>query len=296
MKPSPLLLSIAVAVIGLVACNLSDADECTNGESGCDGNVARVCEYFKDASCDKEGGCYPNGSRWEWKYTDCNAGGGMCVADGICTKETKPDPRCGSAKHVCDGLTSIECAAGFAISESNGRLELRADTSALRVGETRRLRIERVSECGKVDETSVTPLESSAPDVLRIDVDRTIVARSPGKASVTTTNGVVLATFEVRRACADIRMSDAPESIVVSPDPNDLAPGETQKLAATAFFADDCMSELRSEDEAEWTSDDEAVARVDAGGTVTGVAQGKAIVRARWRGVTANGSSIYVRP
>ena len=52
-------------------------------------------------------------------------------------------------------------------------------------------------------------------------------------------------------------------SIVVGPDPNTLAPGESQKLIATAFWPDDCMSELRSEDQADWTSDDDAVAEQD---------------------------------
>jgi hypothetical protein len=84
-------------------------DECTNGETQCEGNIARNCVVTE--------------SHANWQREDCGSrscvvatsGTGMTTA--FCALAPNPDSRCSEAEVPnCTGDTLVECTAGYATS------------------------------------------------------------------------------------------------------------------------------------------------------------------------------------
>lgn len=276
----------------LIACDLSESDnECASGDGGCDGNVARVCEYWKDPSCEREGGCWSNGSGYKWSHRDCGAL--TCVGNGICSPSTTPDPRCSGVGWYCDGIVGVECEDGFATRREEGYVVL-VGVDELTVGDRAPFTLERRSTCGELDVTQAVHVSSKEPSVLVIE-DGMLVARRIGRASIVTDDGAVVGEVDVVGDCSEPSAGTS-VTINTTPDHVELNVGESMDLSASAFWDTGrrCSKMVDEEPDGGWESEDEAIVTVDATGRVTAVGLGLAVVRPHWRGVTSSGSMIHV--
>ncbi|MEP5765915.1 MAG: Ig-like domain-containing protein [Halieaceae bacterium] len=83
------------------------------------------------------------------------------------------------------------------------------------------------------------------------------------------------------------------ETIVLTPDPLSLRVGDSGQMLATGTYSDGSTADVT--DEADWTTGDPGIATVDAGGLVSGVAEGAARVKASIAEV-AGTADVNVRP
>ncbi|MDE6773373.1 MAG: Ig-like domain-containing protein, partial [Treponemataceae bacterium] len=119
---------------------------------------------------------------------------------------------------------------------------------------------------------TVTPENAN---VRTVDADGTITANKAGMATVTAQAGGKTA------ACA-VTVNPIPVTdITLSAPTLTLTPGTTSKLTATV------MPDNADDKTVTWSSSDEAVATVDADGTVTTIAEGTVTVTAQAGGMTA---------
>ena len=112
---------------------------------------------------------------------------------------------------------------------------------------------------------------SSAISVATVDASGLVTAAGNGEATVTASAGEASGS-------AVVTVTQSVASVVVSPSTDELtALGETVQLTAEAF---DGNGDAVAGTEFSWESSDVAVATVDAGGLVTGVAAGMATITA----------------
>ena len=129
--------------------------------------------------------------------------------------------------------------------------------------------------------TSSAAFASSDSGVAAVDANGNVTALAAGVATVT-------AMFEGQMAAVTVTVSDpgpALVSIALTPTPIAIDAGASEQIVVTGTFADDSTSVITSS--AAFSSDNTAVATVDAAGLVTAVGAGMATVTADVDGITA---------
>jgi len=125
-----------------------------------------------------------------------------------------------------------------------------------------------------VDDATVV-WSSSDEAVATVDETGLVTAQGNGSATITATAGDVSGD-------ATVDVSQAVNTVVVSPADAEVAVGETQQFTAEA---QDANGNAISDATFNWTSSDEAVATVDGSGLATGQSAGTATVTATAEGV-----------
>ena len=150
-----------------------------------------------------------------------------------------------------------------------GGLDVTPEAATVTVGDTEPLTATATGVVGSPD-TSVT-WSSSDEGVATVDASGLVTAVSAGTATITATSdfdGTVSGS-------AEITVVDAIGGLDVTPETATVIAGDTEQLTATptgvAGSPDTSVT---------WSSDDEAVATVDASGLVTAVTAGTAIITA----------------
>lgn len=179
---------------------------------------------------------------------------------------------------VAPGIATIKASAGsksatciINVSErwiAVSGIVLDAKTLSLTVGEQTTLH------------ATVSPADASEPDVrwksdnlsvATVDAGGLVQALAPGEATVTATAGEVSATCRVTVVKAEVAVT----SVTLSATSLELEKGERVKLTATVLPAD-------ADDPAvSWTRSAPEVVSVDAGGWITALTIGKAVITAR---------------
>ena len=152
------------------------------------------------------------------------------------------------------------------------------------VGDTLRLSAGAYDADGHVVAGAEFSWSSSEESVATVGAGGLVTAVAPGSATVTATAGGVTGSSEV-----SVRSPVA--SVSVTPSEGTLVVGDTLRLSAGAYDADGVAV---ADAEFSWSSSDESVATVGAGGLVTAVAPGSATVTATADGVTGS-SEVSVR-
>ncbi len=171
---------------------------------------------------------------------------------------------CGEVSTYCTVTVVATPAESITISQ---------ETATLKVGET----VELTATVMPEDATDKTVSWTSNDEaVATVDAEGKVTAVALGEATVTATCG------EVSTYCTVTVVATPAESITISQETATLKVGETVELTATV------MPEDATDKTVSWTSNDEAVATVDAEGKVTAVALGEAEITA----TAADGSGI----
>ena len=136
-------------------------------------------------------------------------------------------------------------------------------------GTTGELLVSVLDAAGATVEGAVVTWESDNLDVATVDAGGTVTAIGPGSANITARFGNASDTEVVDVAVPAIA------AVVVSPDTQTLAVGASLGLQAEAQDAGAAPLEGFFFD---WSSDDKAVATVDASGNVTALASGSAVI------------------
>jgi uncharacterized protein YjdB len=153
-------------------------------------------------------------------------------------------------------------------------VEVTPTTALVSVGFTRQLTaVPRDAAGGALDRPVVW--SSSDPGVATVSATGLVTGVATGSATITATSQGKAGT-----AALTIRVPVASVS-VSSPGSEPVPPGGTVQLSAVAFDAGGVALVNR---EFTWTSSDNAIAKVDAAGLVTGVAQGSATITATSEG------------
>jgi hypothetical protein len=122
---------LVMGIACLVASGCSAFEECPTGERRCTsaGELEECTPHPAgiDVSPDPYIGHHDRSpNTWE---PSAACGAGLCqqqaktdsygapLQDAFCTLSATPNPACGASTFVCDGTTSIECRAGFAVTE-----------------------------------------------------------------------------------------------------------------------------------------------------------------------------------
>lgn len=143
-----------------------------------------------------------------------------------------------------------------------------AEFSAL--GMTVQLRAEVRDQNGQAIAGAAVTWATGSPEVATVDASGLVTAAGNGTATITAAAGAASGS-------ATVTVAQAVGSVTVSPAEAVLAPGDTVRLAAEALDANGHPVESA---EFSWTSDDEAVATVDASGLAMAVADGVATIAA----------------
>ncbi|WP_302984546.1 Ig domain-containing protein [uncultured Muribaculum sp.] len=153
------------------------------------------------------------------------------------------------------------------------KIELSHETLSLEKGESVTIMATVMPE----DATDKTVSWTSSDEaVATVDAEGKVTAVALGEATISATCG------EVSTYCTVTVVATPAESITISQETATLKVGETVELTATV------MPEDATDKTVSWTSNDEAVATVDAEGKVTAVALGEAEITA----TAADGSGI----
>lgn len=176
---------------------------------------------------------------------------------------------------ACGGKTSGPTGNGNPpASQPVTSVEVSPTQSDLDVGETVALTAVPRSADGTALDRTVT-WESSDEAVATVDADGVVTGRGSGTAEIA-------ATSEDVRGTAAVRVSVPVASVDVESPAQGLAVNSTVQLQATARAADGSALDRTIS----WTSSDQAVAKVDANGLVSGVGPGQVVITA-----TAGGPS-----
>ena len=185
---------------------------------------------------------------------------------------------------VGNGIAEVTARAGSASGTATITVEqvpvnVTLDPDSLvfaRVGDTARVEAEFVDANGHTIPDSEVQWKSADPLVATVDTSGLVTAVANGHATVSAAAGAVLgkATVTVGRA----------DSVALSPPGDTISPGDTLRLAATAF--DEYGNEM-GPTRFSWTSSDVSVVSVDKSGLVTAEAEGRATVTANLAGARA---------
>ena len=131
--------------------------------------------------------------------------------------------------------------------------------------------------------TSGTTYASSNAFVAGVDPSGVVTAVANGDATITARNGALTATTSVtvEIGVTLLGVELGPASAILR------QPGAVQALTLTGHFSDGSARNLTTAPGADYRSSDSAIARVDAGGAVSGVANGTATITASYAGAEA---------
>ena len=138
------------------------------------------------------------------------------------------------------------------------------------LGQTARLAAEVRDRAGRAMEG--VAVSWSSGDTLVATVDSAGLVTAAGNGTTT-----VAATADSASGQAAVTVMQSAGSIVLSPATDTVSPGDTVRLAASAF---DGNGHVIDATEFDWSSSDVSVARVDASGLVTALAEGRTTVTA----------------
>lgn len=161
---------------------------------------------------------------------------------------------------------------------------------AVGVGDTVRFRVQAFyDDASTVDVSEEVSWVTTEPRVAEIDASGLATARAPGVAGIVATDarGVSTRTDLVVRGAAD-----APTRVSLSPRLVDLRVGEHVALAAVGTWPDGTTGNLAWS--CAWSVDD-AVAEIEAGGRLTGTAEGRTTARASCGALDAS-APVTIRP
>lgn len=111
----------------------------------------------------------------------------------------------GTVSSVANGKTSVLVHLGDLLGEADvivsihaiSRLEIKPDTTILRVGETQKFSVVAYDERGQPVENAAAQFSTSSPGVIVLATDGTATARARGSASVTASLGSATSTASV---------------------------------------------------------------------------------------------------
>ena len=138
------------------------------------------------------------------------------------------------------------------------------------LGQTVRLAAEVRDRAGRAMEG--VAVSWSTGDTLVATVDATGLVTAAGNGTTT-----VAATADSVSGQAAVTVMQSAGSVVLSPTTDTIAPGDTLRLAASAF---DGNGHVIDATEFDWSSSDVSVARVDESGLVTALSEGRTTVTA----------------
>lgn len=178
--------------------------------------------------------------------------------------------------------TSVSGSSVMTVTDTPavGSVVVTPATASLAVADTLQLNA-AVDTVGGADD-SVT-WTSSDELVASVDEDGLVTAAGSGTATITATS-----VFDTDVSDSAAISVWAINSVTVAPATTDLAVGGTVTLTATVD------SDGVADETVTWTSDDETVATVDAGGTVTAVGEGTATITATSVDPTVSGAAAVV--
>ena len=177
-----------------------------------------------------------------------------------------------------NGTATITASAGSAsgsavvtVMQSVASVEVSPSVDELTtLGQTVQLTAEAFDENGHAVAGAEFSWESSDAAVATVDAGGLVTAVAEGVATITASEGEASGS-------AVVTVMQPVESVVVSPSDETIALGNTLQLTAEAF---DENGHAVAGAAFSWESSDAAVATVDAGGLVTGVAVGTATITA----------------
>ena len=123
---------------------------------------------------------------------------------------------------------------------------------------------------------------SSEPAIANITAGGLARGAEPGTTTITATKGAIHGETSLTVTAAPV------SSIVVEPASHTMLAGDTQVLHATGVLGDGTSESL--DGQVAWSTSDDVVATVDAGGTVTGTGEGTATIRATLGSVSGTAS------
>ena len=189
---------------------------------------------------------------------------------------------------VAAGMATITASAGEAsgssvvtVMQSGASVEVSPSAQTIALGSTLQLTAEAFDENGDAVAGAEFSWESSDAAVATVDAGGLVTGVAAGMATITASAGEASGS-------AVVTVTQSVASVEVSPSVDELtALGQTVQLTAEAF---DENGYAVAGAEFSWESSDAAVATVDAGGLVTGVAAGMATITAS--AGEASGSSV----
>ena len=202
------------------------------------------------------------GAEFSWESSDAavatvDAGGLVTgVAEGVATITASAGEASGSAV-----VTVMQPVASVQVSPSAETIEL---------GSTLQLTAEAFDENGDAVAGAEFSWESSDAAVATVDAGGLVTGVAEGVATITASAGEASGS-------AVVTVMQPVASVQVSPSAETIELGSTLQLTAEAF---DENGDAVAGAEFSWESSDAAVATVDAGGLVTGVAEGVATITA----------------
>ena len=184
---------------------------------------------------------------------------------------------------VAEGTATITASSGSArgmaaitvviVPEPVASVEVSPSAETIAVGATLQLTAEAFDANGQAVAGAEFSWESGDAAVAKVDAAGLVTGVAEGTATITASSGSA-------RGMAAITVVIVPEpvaSVEVSPSAETIAVGATLQLTAEAF---DANGQAVAGAEFSWESGDAAVAKVDAAGLVTGVAEGTATITA----------------
>jgi uncharacterized protein YjdB len=157
---------------------------------------------------------------------------------------------------------------------STASLAIEPASLTLAAGRQQTLRVYATDDAGaRRDVSDQAQWSSAATNVATVDDAGTVTAQAPGSTQIS-------ARYDEQTANATVTVTAAEfEALQVQPSALSLAPGEVQQLSAIETYSNGTRIDRSAE--AQWSSDDAAVAQVDAGGVLTAQAGGSTQVHAQ---------------
>ena len=193
---------------------------------------------------------------------------------------------------VAAGMATITASAGEAsgsavvtVTQSGASVEVSPSAQTIALGSTLQLTAEAFDENGDAVAGAEFSWESSDAAVATVDAGGLVTGVAAGMATITASAGEASGS-------AVVTVTQSVASVEVSPSAQTIALGSTLQLTAEAF---DENGDAVAGAEFSWESSDAAVATVDAGGLVTGVAAGMATITAS-AGEASGSSVVTVTP
>ncbi|MBV7437198.1 Ig-like domain-containing protein [Aeromonas sp. sif2416] len=163
-----------------------------------------------------------------------------------------------------------------------GGLTITVPPVTLAVGLSRQLTASGVYSDGtSADVTANVQWSSSDPAIATVSLTGLVTAVAPGTATITGTLDGQSATISVTVTNATLNVG----GLTITTPPVTLAAGQGSQLAASGSYSDGTTTDVTAN--VQWSSDNPAVATVDASGLVTGVAPGTATITGTLDGQSA---------